>query len=334
MTLGILKGFLDSHSLSYEEACKALKIDYKLIDLLSPHWIDLILNSQCAGFLCHPPCDFSEQKQIYDEKLYFINKVLGLPIYPSFEELFIYENKRNMAAWLQIHKFPHPRTLVFARKEDAKNYLLKASYPLVLKSNSGASASGVNIVSKPRTALKILNQVFGRFHPALAFGKIRIVKNRNKIPIPFIGDSQRHYLIVQDFMKLKWEWRIIKIGNSYFGHQKLLKGSFASGSGQVGWEDPPKELLYLVKSIAETGKFQSLSVDIFETLDEKYLVNEIQSMFGSILPYQMKVNNIPGRYVYVEKSDSFEFEEGEFNIMGSNYLRVEHFVNTLLGSKS
>ena len=76
--------------------------------------------------------------------------------------------------------------------------------------------------------------------------------------------------MVQKFEKIKWEWRIVKIDESYFGHKKLLVGKFASGSDLKGWEKPPDELLYLVKEICERGSFYSMNVDIFETEDGRF----------------------------------------------------------------
>ena len=147
---------------------------------------------------------------------------------------------------------------------------------------------------------------------------------------PVFGSIQKFYVIIQEYHKIKWEWRMIKIGDSYFGHQKLLNGEFASGSGidAVGWIDPPKELLFLLKEVCEKGKFYSMSVDIFETLDGEYLINELQSVFGTYDRPQMYINDIPGRYIF--KNGSFVFEEGdEFNKFKNDILRVKHFIEIL-----
>lgn len=325
MKLGILKGFDQLHE-SYVDACKELKVDYEIIDLSKSTWIEEIQNNDFAGFLCRPPCVIQEQKCIYDEKIYFINKILKYPIYPSFDELFIYENKRNMSYWLKINKFSHPETNVFSDKNEAIEYVKTADYPLVFKSNIGASAKGVDIVNTKKEALKIIRKSFGKRNPILTIGYTRFLKKRG-ISIPLFGIQQKHYVIIQKFHKIKWEWRIIKIGESYFGHQKLLKGNFASGSDSVGWVEPPKHLLILVKKLCETGNFYSMAVDIFETVKGEFLINEIQSIFGSYLPYQMKINNIKGRYLF--KNNDFVFEEGEFNKYSSQLLRVKHFLNIL-----
>ena len=135
-------------------------------------------------------------------------------------------------------------------------------------------------------------------------------------------------MIVQDFHKIKWEWRVLKIGNSYFGHQKLLKGNKASGSGLVGWVMPPIQVLNLAKSVCDKGGFAAMAVDIFETVDGRLLINEIQAQFGSYLDYQMMVDDKPGRLVYSDEK-GFVWEEGVFNRLNSCLLRVQNFVEIL-----
>jgi glutathione synthase/RimK-type ligase-like ATP-grasp enzyme len=326
--LGILKDYSNNYQL-YIEACKHLQVKYEVVDFLSPDWIQFIKKSKCDGFLCHPPDNIQEQKSIYDERLYFLNKVLSKPVYPSYESLYIYENKRNMAYWLEINDFPYPETRIFSRKKDALDYFDSVEFPIVLKTNIGAGGSGVEIINHKLKAKRITQKIFGRVHPAITFGRVRFSRKFYGIPLPLFGRVQKHYMIVQKFYKIKWEWRIIKIGDTYSGHQKLLKGQFASGSDKVGWVKPPEELLHMVKELCEKGGFDSMAVDIFETTEGRFLVNELQAIFGSFIPYQMKIDEKPGRYVY--KNGKFNFEEGEFHQYGSNLLRVKRFLEQLSG---
>jgi len=331
MKLGILKSWFEKEYVSYVKAAEFLGVDYEIIDVLSEDWINKVNNSSCDGFLCYPPCDFQEKKSVYDERLYFLSHFMNKFIYPSFDELYIYENKRNMAYFLRLFEYPHPKTNVFAIKKDAQKYVENSDYPIVFKTNIGASATGVDIVESKKEALKIVDKIFGKFHPALSFGKLVWTKYQN-IPIPKFGSAQKHYAIIQDFYKIKWEWRIIKIGNTYSGHQKLLKGKFASGSDLIGWVKPPLELLHLVKSIGERHSFFSLAVDIFETIDGVFLINEIQSMFGSYKHYQMKIDDQKGVYTY--KNGDFAFCKGEFHQDNSQRLRIKHFIEILNAKKN
>lgn len=328
MKIGILKSFKEIDPLvkSYEDVCKKLKIDYIIINLLVDNWIEEIRDSGVDGILVRINGKIPEQKQMYDERLWIINKFLNIPIYPSLDEMYLYENKRLCSYWLSVNNLPHVPTRIFYTKADALEYIKNAKLPVVFKTNSGASSSGVEIIRSKTKAIINLHRIFGLIDPRLTFGKV-IFGKYGILPVPKIGMAQKHYVIIQDFVPIKWEWRIIKISNSYFGHQKLLKGDFASGSDRVGWVAPPKELLLLIKKVSETGKFDSLAMDVLESIDGKFYINELQSLFGSFLPYQMKIDDKPGRYTFI--NNDFIFEEGEFNNFGSNLLRVEDFIHKL-----
>ena len=336
MKLGILTDDYEHYTL-YEKSCIELNIDYVIIDFLSSQWLKNIKNNlDCDGYLVRPTHEFQEHNDVYMERLYFLNFDLKKPIYPSYNELRIYENKRNMASWLEIHGFPHAKTNVFLDKNEAKEYLDLTEYPVVVKTNIGAGGTGVEIVKDKKRGFKILNNIFGndifgKYYKLFSLGNPQ-KKKKFGINVPLYGLSQKHFMLVQEFYPIKWEWRIIKIDNSYFGHQKLLKGEFASGSGLVGWIEPPKELLLLVKDICEIGDFYSMAVDIFETEDGRYIVNELQSLFGSINDSQMYINDIPGRFKLV--NDEFIFEDGTFNRLGSYLLRVMHFEKILNNYKT
>lgn len=328
MKIGILKSFkeLDRLIQSYIDACDELGIEYVVLDLLSDNWIEEIINAKVDGLLVRVKGNIPEHKSMFDERLSIINEDLGIPIYPSKKELFIYENKRMYDYWLTAHNFPHVSTNIYYDKGRALKFIKSAKLPLVFKTNGGASSSGVEIIRSRFKAKVNIHRIFGLFDPRLSIGKLNWSR-KGIFPIPKFGMIQKHYIIIQEFISIKWEWRIIKIGESYFGHQKLLKGDFASGSDRVGWVEPPKELLFLIKSLCETGNFDSMAMDVLESIDGKFYINEIQSLFGSYLPYQMRVNDIPGRFVFNETD--FVFEAGEFNRLGSNLLRVEDFIKKL-----
>lgn len=327
MKIGIFKGFSSAQTKLAADACKDLGIEYEIVDILSSNWIDNIKHSGCDGFYCMSTCASIEKKQILDERYFFVSQLMGYPIYPNYLGLFIHENKRNMAAWLEYNGYPLTPTKVFTNKNEACAYFDKCAYPLVFKANLGSAASKVRIIRTRAQARRFTRHVFPKDGIALLnVGKIYSTKTHG-IKVPDLSSPQKDYLIVQEYKDILHEWRIIKIGDSYFGHQKLLKGNFASGSGRVGWVAPPRELLLLVKDICEKGKFPCMDVDIFETKDHQYFINELQTSFGSYADSQMYIDGKPGRYKYV--NGEFVFEEGFFNTFGSSRLKLEHFVNIL-----
>ena len=66
---------------------------------------------------------------------------------------------------------------------------------------------------------------------------------------------------------------------------------------------------------------------VLESSEGKWSVNEIQTSFGSYLPYQMKVDGRPGKYTF--ENGKWIFTEGEFNTNGSCDLKIKHFSDLL-----
>lgn len=324
VTLGILKGTASGYQ-SYVDACEEMKVEYQVVDILAPDWIEQVKASRCDGFLARPPHSNQDWKTIYDEKLYIISDVLGYPVYPSFTECYIYESKRMMAYWLQANGFPMPRTLVVADRSSAFTALDEMQLPCVIKANVGSAGTRVDIIRSRARGRRILKRYFG-IRPYLAPGYFGWTRTKG-IPLPAIGLAQRHSAIIQEFIPSKWEWRILKLGDSYFGHQKLLKGEKASGSHQVGWVAPPRELLFLMKDLCEKGNFRSMNADILESTNGRFYINELQSLFGAEDNSQMYIDGKPGRYVF--RDGTFVFEDGYFCQHSCCLLRVKDFIEQL-----
>lgn len=325
MKLGILNEF-NGHEMFYVQACQELGVEYEIIDIISTNWIENIKKSNCDGFLVRPSFNKQVWKTMFDEKLYYINKIIGKPIYPSYDECFIYENKKNMSYYMQIKDIPHPKTYTFYSKDEANEYLDKLSYPVVFKTNIGSAGLGVKFIENKKQLKKIINLVFTKFR-FYNRGYTKYVKKYG-LGYPIMDDKQYNFLTIQEKLDVKHEWRIIRLGESYFGHQKLEgKNNMHSGSGNVGWVKPPEQLLNLVKCICDEGNFRSMDVDIFETKDGKYYVNELQTIFGSYDASQMYIDGKPGRFKFI--NNRWEFEEGYFNQNYSCNLRVQDFVKIL-----
>lgn len=307
-------------------ACSENDVDFVEIDIMSPNWMEQC-DGNIDGYLIRPPCIYQEHKSIFDERVFFLNQVLGRFIYPSFKELYTYENKRNMHLFLSGHGIPHAKTKVYMRKKEALENLDELQFPVVSKSNIGASGSAVQIVKNKSQYLCLINKVFGRFSPEFSIGWSPVIK-KHGIPLPRFGRAQKHYLLTQEFLSIKWEWRMIRIGDSYIGHQKLLgNNGFASGSELVGWERPSDELLWLLHDATEKMGMRCMTLDVFETTDGEFYVNEMQTIIGAYRPYQMKVDGKPGRFIL--RDGGFSFEEGIHCKNACWNPRVEDFVSML-----
>lgn len=334
MKLVILREWHPTYQ-NYVKACQELNVEYEVINIMDNDWIEQIVRSNCDGILLRPSYFKQYWKDMYDERVYFIKEHLSIPIYPSFDEIYIYENKNNMSYWLKIHNIIHPKTHIFYDKKEALDYLKNTTYPIVFKTKLGSAGLGVRFIMNYRQGKRLVNKLFPfKYFYAKGFTKWFIHKKYKFLRVPLMDDKQFGFVMFQEKIKnIVCEWRMIKIGESYFGHQKLeAKNGKHSGSNLVGWVKPPEKLLDLTKHICDIGNFDSMDIDIFETKEGEYFVNELQTMFGSFNNSQMYIDGIPGRYRYI--NSKWVFEEGYFNRNSSMNLRVESFIKYLEDKKN
>lgn len=328
MKVGIFNEFTGLEQ-NYVNACRELGVKYEIVDIISTDWIRNVKESDCDGFLVRPSYAKHEWKLLYDERIYFVNKVLNRPVYPSYEDIILHENKKFIAYWLKIHNIPHADTWIFYNRNEAFEFLNNhAGFPLIFKPNVGSYSAGIRFLYNKHQAKRITSRLF----TSLGFfnkGYTKWEKSKKGFYLPAMDDRQFNYIMFQKVIDVKVEWRMIRIGNSYFGHQKLKKGKFHSGSGMTGWVDPPVKLLKITKDICDIGEFRSMNLDIFEDNKGKYYINEMQPLFASRNNSQMYINGRPGRYIFV--NGKWVFEEGYFNRNASCNLRVMDFVKQLGG---
>lgn len=338
----ILSNELPDDHLQWEKTCLYYKdqVDYRIVNLTSSTWFEEIQSQPFDILLAKPPGLTAPFKQLYDERIYILGKVLGYKVFPSPDEIFIYENKRFFSFWLKANKIPHPDTHVFYNRKEAEYFIKTSTMPLVAKTNIGASGSGVKVLHQTSDAFAYIHQTFSgkgapkRSGPNFSKGGLpkRVfhyvlhpsdIANKFSIYRSKLSDRQTGYVIFQVFVPHDFEWRVVRIGDSFFAHKKLKKGEKTSGALLKGYETPPFSLLDFVKQITDQHNFYTQAIDIFES-DSGYIVNEMQCMFGQSDPYQMLVDGKPGRYKYFE--EKWIFEEGDFDCYN---LRLEYIMKML-----
>lgn len=344
VNLCILRNELPDDYILWIKTCEENKedIDYEVVDITKNDWLEKLRGKSFDFYLAKPPGLSSFFKQLYDERILILNKVLNLPIYPTLTEILIYENKRFLASWLKANKLPHPKTDVFYFEDEARDFLKTIRFPIVAKFNIGASGSGVKILHSKSEAESYINSAFGnkgapkRWGPNLSKGGLikrgfHYVLNPNDISkkVDLYSkkrkEIQKGFVIFQEFIPHDYEWRVVVIENSYFAHKKLKIGEKASGSTLKKYENPPFYLFDFAKNIMDKFRFYSQAIDLFETPNGKLLINEMQCIFGQSDPYQMLVDGVPGRYRFL--NNKWVFEKGNFNKNESYDLRVEHILN-------
>jgi len=336
MKVAILRDHNPESSKKWKIACEKKQVEYLVIDMLRSDWLSKIESFSPDFCVSRPPGDIQNNKKIFDEKLYFLEKHLTYTIYPGFLATYIYENKSALNWFLETNSIPHPKTFVSADKEEAFDYIKNTSLPVVAKTLIGAAGSGVKIFHSRNEANHYIQKAFNkgikrRFGPnrktgkpsgwlkkALKspdyfFKKLKQYKERNQ-------DVQKNIVLFQEYIPHNYEWRIVKIGESYFAYKKLKIGEMTSGSKQFEYGPPPLELLDFTKNLCESHDFSFMTVDVFYSNNQIY-VNELQTIFGHKNPYICKVNDKPGRYLH--QHGQWIFEEGNFNTNESYDLRLE-----------
>jgi hypothetical protein len=285
--------------------------------MFSPDWQNTVANSGCDAFLIWPSAGVSIWKEMVDDKLRILAEELGRIVFPSVKESWLYENKNRTQDWLRANKIPQPRTWLFFDKNAAVQFADTCQLPIIYKTNLGSTASGVKVF-RDRNKLKdfVENAFTKGFVPN---GHHPLDKNWGRV-----------YL--QEHMGDVEEWRMIRIGDSFFGYRKERVGEFHSGSHKWSWLDPGKDLLDFTKIVTDKGNFRSMDVDIFRTKSGDLFVNELQTVFGATTPKEMlMIDGVEGRYI--NKNEQWIFEPGNFSDNQCSNMRVEYLVTEILGYK-
>jgi len=310
--LGILKEFSHLHKY-YIGACLEMGVPFKVVDLCDNDWINNIKQSDCDIFVVWPPGNLTIWNELYDERLHLLVNELRFPIFPSLKETWIYESKRRTRDWLLINNIPTPQTWIFYDPREAKAFIKTCNLPIVFKTNFGASAKGVRIVRTRKLLEKLVKKAFRQGF--LAGRDAR--------------DHQWGYIIFQEYLEDVDEWRMIRIGDSFFGYKKERVGDFHSGSGQFSWGAPPEDLLFFLKEVTDKGKFQSMSIDVFVDKNNNLFVNELQTVFGTTsLEAMLRVNDKLGRFILDQDETKWTFEVGDFSRNAFANERIRYLINS------
>ncbi|MDP5274712.1 hypothetical protein [Chengkuizengella axinellae] len=339
----------EGYERSIVEACKELDVQYEIIGIFSHDWIQQFEKADCDGYIIRPPTKTSLWRATFLNRILLIKDRIENKCVPDIESILYYESKIMMLDFYKLNELPHvPSNTFFNLKEALKYAKSTKTFPKMVKSDGGSGSLGVKkINSRSNLIFQIYKSfftgnIFRGFHSPADFNvyiKTYIkplwmyFKKMRRSFYPYSERSQG-YIHIQEFLQMKTEWRIIKIGESYFGLRKAKgKNGLRSGSGSRGdWTDPPKEILNLVKEWCERLNISTMSFDIFEDMDGEYLINEMQVCFGTISPSQMYINGVPGRYVHV--GGKWVFDEGEYCRFNCNLLRIELLKEILYGKES
>jgi hypothetical protein len=313
---GIIKDVTHSHR-HYIAACRELLVSFEVLDILDNDWVRIFRESKCDAFLVWPSSETTISKSVFDYRLRILESDLKKRIYPTWQECWLTEHKPRLRDWLLSKNIPHPKTWVLYRESEALDLSGTLNYPIVGKSATGASGSGVKILKNNKELSHYIKSMFGQG-----------IVVRGSDP----RDRHRGYVFLQEYLPNAQEWRMVRIGDSYFGYRKEKgESGLHSASHRWSWIDPGEKLLNLLKHVTDIGGFTSMDVDFFLTEDGRLLVNECQTTFGCTTPVeQMKIDGIEGRYLF--EDGIWRFEVGEFSSNHMCNLRISYLLTLLKDS--
>lgn len=289
--LGIFRNRAQRHT-TYVAACQEIGVPFRMVDPYDDDWLEQVRVAECDAFLAWPDATSTPAAKVVKDRLDLLERDLGVQVFPDAEERWIYEDKVRLADWLRVHDMPHPRTWVFHDREAAEAFAANCELPVVVKTAFGASATGVRILHSRRDVRAAVRRAFGR--GALAGGADP-------------RDREWGRVLFQEHVDVRREWRLVRIGDAFFGHAKGRSGEYHSGSGRAEWDVPSERHLDFLRDVTEVGGFRSMAVDAFETPEGDLLVNELQTVFGaSVSIDQMRVDGQAGRMVRTDAGWRFE----------------------------
>lgn len=279
----------------YERFLKNNNICYSFYDIHTSKW-----QYEADGYdiiIWHPkssPDYLPEAKS----KIYFLEKYLKKICFPSYEELWSYEDKVQALFLYNVFDLPAIPTFATYSRNEALEFINKTEYPVVSKIATGSASCGVVKLNDKRSAGRYVRACFSKVGRETYWHFVR----------------QINYVYFQKFISdANYDLRIIVVGNKLFGYYRYPKaGDFkASGAGIIEKKELPEEAMRLALKTKELFKTISLAVDMLYSEKEKqYLIIETSLFCGIDTAEQLIIDGKAGYYEY--KDDKFTFREGRY----------------------
>jgi|SRR5690625_2072713 len=311
------------------KALKEENVDYTFINLLDDQWFEYF-QDQFDGYLVYPPAFTYEWRNIFFKRLYYINHLIKDKMTPSLEAISMYESKISMHDFYKVHNIPHIKSHTFYNFQDALEYAHGRSLPVVVKEDDGSGAMGVKIVKERKELINLIKKSFYLENKIKTKWDIKKIKQK-LYPFKIAYDTKQNYfpfktkrkgfIHIQNYEEVKYEWRIIRIGESYFGHKKIENDEgYHSGTLNKGWGEIPYRILNLVREVSNRLNLNMMSFDLFETINGELYFNELQVVFGTSTEQQLMIDNKAGRYIF--DNNKWIFEAGDFARNGCENLKI------------
>lgn len=219
-----------------------------------------------------------------------------LILIPNVDLLFSFENKGYQELYKKRLGIEEVNGAYYGDIDDLSKKSLSITFPVVVKTPSGAMSSGVHLINNMLELKEFARKYKKRtFLEYLRHEKRKLVKKRKdhllKISEDKIGNnfenffSKRMPFVVQEFVPdLCFDYKILIFGNKYYVLKRLVRNDDfrASGSGKFEWVEPSMALLKYSNHIFEKMRTPFVALDVYEN-QGKYGLIEFQGIgFGPL----------------------------------------------------
>lgn len=228
---------------------------------------------------------YDYDRQLAPSILPLIREYLKIPCFPDFFTDWHFDDKIRQYYLMKLYGFPMTESWIFWNKEDALDWIKKASFPVIFKLKGGAGSQNVILIKNQRTARLMVNKMFGKgikdiglIMGGSTFVNDFILKKYVtgllwKIKKSFLGKpvetfyhKQKNYVLFQRFLKgNEYDTRITIIGNRAFAFRRFNRPNDFRSSGSGLIDHNPQEIdLQFVKlafAVSEKLYFQSMAYD-------------------------------------------------------------------------
>jgi len=282
--------------LFYERYLKNNNIKYEYYDIFKSNWIE---EAKKYDIIMWHVNSTPAELNIAQSKIYILEHILRKFCFPSFHEIWQYENKCRASYLYKVYGIPSIPTFLTNSYEEAMAIINKLDFPVVAKVSTGASSSGVEKIINSGESKKYVKEVFSE-------------KGRKTI-YPYM--RHKNYVLFQEFIDdAKYDLRIMIIGNKAFGYYRYpSKGDFrASGAGNYEKKEIPYEAIKIAVDVKKKLNSRLMGVDLlYSERQGKYFVIET-SLFNQIdTAEQLKVDGIPG-YYDISNINDITFKPGRY----------------------
>lgn len=265
--------------------CTEKLIPYKLVSCYDSDIIEQL--ADCNGLLWHwTTSDY--KAALFARQLILSLEKKKFRVFPDVNSSWHYDDKVGQKYLLEAINAPFIKSYVFYSKQEAINWVNKATFPKVFKLRNGASSSNVKLIKNKQIAKQIINKAFkSGFSRAEPINRLKqrfwiLKKDKNKASLKkfingigrmfimpegeILRNKEKGYVFFQDFIAGNtYDTRVVVIGDKCFGARRYCRpGDFrASGSGLFTY-DPAlmnMEMVRISFDVAKRLDTQSLAFD-------------------------------------------------------------------------